>query len=322
VGTSWAASLLGLSLVVSVSCREPTELTLTIHTSLPCADTEHWKGVAVYVGKSGHDVESTSATLVTQTCDSSGNVGSLVVVPSKAKDGVFGLRVVAGITRNPEDCAAADYEGCVVARRIVRFSPHASLELDVDLAAECINQGCTSGSTCQTGDCIDIKDLPPPESAPAPAPSSNVQPGDASVRCGDNGVFCGTSGDVCCLSVDVAAGTTLGDCRPAKDCPPSSIVLNCDDDTDCPAREEGTNAAGLCALSYTHAGDNDWFVPDYIALSECRFAHSHSVGDTVGLGLCEDRKSCGGGQFPCRPSSARNPQNQLPGYFWCQLTVP
>ena len=298
------------------SCREATEVKLTIRTNLPCGDAKAWNGVAVYVGKPGADVETTSPTLVTERCDDSGSVGSLVIVPSGAKDDAVGLRIVAGMTRNPEDCAKADYDGCVVARRLVRFSPHESLQLDVSLTIDCLNQGCTVDSTCATGKCVGLEHVP----APPPAPTEIVGP---SVRCGDDGVICGTTDDVCCLTVDTARERTFGDCRPAKDCPPTSTVLRCDDDSDCPGPEASTGRPGVCGLSYSFE-EGQYFQPTAIALSDCRYAHHDSIGSSVGLGLCEERNGCIDGELPCVASgvSEATMANPLPGYFWCQLSVP
>jgi hypothetical protein len=310
------ALAVGASSLLLGSCREATEVKLTVRTNLPCGDGKDWKGVAVYVGKPGDDVETTSPTLVTERCDESGSVGSLVIVPSGAKDEAVGLRIVAGLSRNPEDCAKADYAGCVVARRLVRFSPHESLQLDVSLTIDCLSQGCSVDSTCSTGKCVGLEQVP----APPPDPIEIVGP---SVRCGDDGVICGTTGDVCCLTVDTARERTFGDCRPAKDCPPTSTVLRCDDDSDCPGPEASTGRPSVCALSYSYA-DGQYLQPTAIALSDCRYAYHDSIGNTAGLALCEERNGCVDHAFPCIASvvSEATMVNPLPGYFWCPLSVP
>src|SRR4051794_37162619 len=95
------------------SCREPTEIRLHVRTNVPCTDSDKWKGVAVYVGAPGIDVETKAPTLTTTTCDENGQVGSLVVVPSAEKDAQVGLKVVAGLAVAPEACAARNYQGCI-----------------------------------------------------------------------------------------------------------------------------------------------------------------------------------------------------------------
>jgi hypothetical protein len=316
------AVLFAAAPLLATSCRSATQITLTVHTNVPCTTEAQWQGVAVYVGRPGIDVEQTSATLVTRSCDASGNVGSLVVVPSAENDEEVGLRIVAGLSENPEECQARGYEGCIVARRAVRFNPHASLELDVELTVDCLSIGCDAEHTCLTGGCVESREVEPSEQ---PTPSEPEITGP-SVRCGDNGARCAARPDtssereVCCLSVDVDAGTTLGDCRPAKDCPASSVVLNCDDDTDCPA-EDSAGFAGICAISYHHAGNP--YRPDRVFLSDCRFAHHASVGGSIGaaIALCQERKACAKGSAACAMPADEVP-NPLPGYFWCELAVP
>jgi hypothetical protein len=300
-------------LVLASSCRDATQVVLNVHTDLPCTG-EAWQGVAVYVGEPGNDVEHTSPTLVSQSCDESGAVGSLVVTPSGAKDGELGLRVVAGVTKNPEQCQDDDYQGCVVARRALRFTPHESLELDVELTADCVSIGCDAEHSCVAGRCVESRSL----SQALPAPPVVAGP---SVRCGDEGVRCATRGDVCCLAVDREAGTTSGDCRPAEDCPSSNIVLNCDDDSDCDPLDDVTGRAGVCSLSYTTAPDVDQWTPQSIGLSSCRYLYVGSIATHWSLALCQTRDACGGDrEFPCRESRGA-PTNPLPGYFWCELTI-
>jgi len=288
-----------------------------------CTSPDHWHGVAVYLGEPDATLETKSPTLVTTDCDSTGRVGSLVIAPSGGKGDVIGLRVVAGLTRNPEDCAAAGYMGCIVARRTVRFTPHEALALDVSLTADCISQACDSGHTCLTGDCVGsqfIEPPVPPASMPV-VPDAGATDGGASVRCGDNGVRCPTSGNVCCLTVDMDAGTTSGHCGLGRDCPSTSIVLNCDDDTDCSALDDPEAGPGLCALTYS-AGVEP-FTPIRVSLSECLPAHSPLPGVShLGLVLCQERTGPCAGRLPCVSSHGSDnsqTENALPGYYWCEI---
>jgi hypothetical protein len=301
------------ALLLAAACRETTQLTLTVHTDVPCTGDSAWQGVAVYLGSPGENLENKSATLVTQRCDENGAVGSLVVTPSDEKDGVVGVRVVAGITNNPEQCQDDGYRGCIVARRALRFTPHESLELDVELTGDCVSVGCDAEHSCLAGHCVESPGI----AAAAPASLVGSRP---SVRCGDDGVRCATQGDVCCLTVDREAGTTGGDCRPAEDCASSNVVLNCDDDGDCDPLDALTGRPGVCSLSATPVPGGSPWIPQSVALASCRYAHAGSIGSHWALGLCQTRDSCAAGEFPCR-ASVGDPTNPLPGYFWCELTV-
>lgn len=289
-----------------LSCRGATQINLDIRTNVPCTTTEQWKGVAVYLGKPGVELETAAPILVTTSCDASGHVGSLVVAPSGDNDEVVGIRVVAGLKSHPEDCQKHAYADCIVARRSLHYEPHAALEIEITLAQDCLNLGCDSQHTCLSGACA--------ESRIDKEPLPNVT--DAPVRCGDNGVRCGTTGDVCCLSVDTAAQTTNGECMPINQCPVTSIVLNCDDQTDC-AELDSADGPGRCMLSYDPANPFITFTPTTVSSSQC-LPFGHQFVANIGLALC-DRTPCNG-TIQCVKSYGGPGPNQLPGYFWCQLT--
>jgi hypothetical protein len=298
------------ALLLTASCRSPTQIVLRVHTNVPCTADNPWQGVAVYVGKPGRDVEETSATLVTTTCDDSGSVGSLVVVPSGDNDDVVGLRVVAGVKRNPEQCEEAAYNGCIVARRSVRFTPHDTLELEVELAQDCVSVGCDPERTCIEGGCVVSERV-------APAPEPEPEPEGASVYCGPD-VRCPTTGNVCCLHVDPNSDAIQGSCRPSQDCPPEDIVLNCDDDTDCPAVDPVTGTAGVCAVSYTQGDSVSQWIPQSVSSSACRFQNTGSLQSHWGLGLCQTRGRCANSDAICQESDGYL-KKPLPHYFWCRL---
>jgi hypothetical protein len=247
---------------------------------------------------------------VAKRCEGEGQIGTLVVVPSGAKDDLVGVRVVAGIDQTPEECLAKGYEGCIVARRALRFTPHSDLALEVELSSRCKGIACDPRSTCFPGGCQPALDAPAPV-AEAPAP---VTP---SVRCGDDGVFCPTSGDVCCLTVDVGGKATHGECMPASRC--TDIVLHCDDDTDCPDRGA---TPGVCVLGYAAMSELP-YIPLEISHSHCLLATSYGEGGLQrphGLALCEETLPCANERFRCFPTEESS--TLLPGYHWCQLEFP
>jgi hypothetical protein len=227
---------------LSGACRDATEIKLDVWTNMPCTDPTAWRGIAVYTGKPGLDLETKAPAMTSAACDGSGHIGTLVVVPKDANDEEVGLRVVAGLMRAPEDCAANGYAGCIVARRTLTYVPHTTTDLRIDLDSLCENQGCDLLHTCVDGACDDARiDVPPAPADAAPNPS---------VRCGDNAVRCATTGNVCCLEVDLDAGTATGSCRARDDCPPGTAVLKCDDNSDCPGGAVccvvGAGQGGVC----------------------------------------------------------------------------
>ncbi|HVY25261.1 MAG TPA: hypothetical protein VHB79_01865 [Polyangiaceae bacterium] len=302
---------LGLFLLTS-ACRAPTEIRLEIRTNVPCTSkAKGWRGVAVYAGSSGAEERGDAPVLVTHDCDADGRIGSLVLVPSGDKDEAVRIRVVAGVSDDPrlspEDCAARDYAGCIVARRAVKYVAHESLELDIDLTNDCFNLGCDPEHTCSVGGCVGV------DEAASAVPDASAH----TVHCGDNNAVCSTSGAVCCLSVDTENQTTHGACMQPKDCPPANVVLNCDDDGDCDELDSELGP-GMCILSFTTLPD-DYYKPQTISSSQCLAAGHQFERTNVGLALCQSRQPCNNGKARCIESGG-SPVNQLPGYFWCEVS--
>ena len=303
--------ILAASAAVAIaSCRGATEILLDLHTNIPCTGGAPWKGIAVYTGHPGIDVETRAPTTTSTTCDSKGEIGTLAVVPNDTTDAEIGVRIVAGITRAPEDCAAHGYDGCVVARRTLSFLPHETLTLTIDLVSECTGLACDALHSCTNGSCADSR-VTPTEQMPDAGPSIT-----GPVRCGDDGVTCPTEGNTCCLLVDADAGVTHGECKPSKECLPTHVVLACDSNAQC----SGENEAGslnICCVVYEGAVMKDGQdPPDHVSSSAC-MAYSMCYGSNTaggyGYALCDDRKVCPGG-FACHAATDR-----LPGYFWCRF---
>ena len=304
-----------------VGCADPTEIRLHIRTNLPCTDRATWKGVAIYVGPVGANIEQKAPALSTTTCDQYGQVGSLVVVPSGAKDAELSLRVVAGLSHNPEDCASYSYQGCVVARRAVRFDHHAALDLEIDLNSDCRDIGCDATHSCLNSVCIDshaltsVESLEPSEAGPSAA---------ANVRCGDDGLFCPTKGNICCIAVDPITRKLDAACVPPKSCPTTSITLYCDDESDC-SEQTSDAGVGMCMLDATET-PSKVFVPASVHGTQC-VLHPGTMGvKSVGLEMCEDRAPCLGGKDMCHGGDddreVGDPPNPLPGYHWCNISEP
>ncbi len=288
-------------MLLSVACRAPTEVTLELRTNIDCKNPSLWKGVAVYVGTPGQDVESKAPTSTTTDC-SNGQIGTLTIVPAAGTDAEIGIRVVAGLDRNPEDCRASGYQGCIVARRTVRFRPHEALSLVVDLTTDCVGLACDSARTCVNATCVDSRQSVVDQVSTDP----EAGPHGPVVRCGDNAVKCETTGNVCCLTVDQAAKTATGACLPVGECPATSSILYCDDDSDCAGVPTEDGAPAVCCISGATGGCNlDGSIgagAQCISKTRCR----------TQLVLCEDRNTCQG-LGTCEP--IKDPV--LPGYFAC-----
>jgi hypothetical protein len=283
------------------ACLGPTEILLDVRTDVVCSSPDKWRGVAVSVGQPGADVESRSPVLTTTTCSATGEIGTLALVPTGAKDAQVGIRVVAGITRNPEDCAAQGYDGCIVARRTVAYLPHQSQHLLVDLTGDCIGNACDVNHTCVNGSCTDTVTAKPPV-GPDGGPLSGV-----TVRCGDDGTRCPANdpSNVCCIGWNFDAGTGKGSCMPAASCPSSSALLYCDDPVDC---EPGDAAdPGICCVTSLDVSLNAAVTnANCQPVSTCGQLY---FGQT--RSFCQRRQPCPHGALACESAAG------APGYFAC-----
>jgi hypothetical protein len=293
---------LGLTALVagSPACQDPTEVVLDVHTDVPCTHAATWRGVAISVGQPGADVEGRAPVLTTTACDSAGAIGTLAVVPTGPKDAQIGVRVVAGITRNPEDCPANGYDGCIVARRTIAYLPHRSQHLLIELTSDCIGNACDPNHTCVNGSCTDTVTAKSP-TAPDGGPLGGT------VRCGDDGTRCPANdpNNACCVAFDLDAGTGKGTCVAAENCPSTSAVLYCDDWRDC---EQGdASDPGICCLMTV--GD---LLDSRLTNAACQPA-STCTGVNIGVySLCQGRRPCPLSGISCEMAGG------APGYFQCK----
>lgn len=133
------------------ACRGPTQITLEVTTDVRCADVG---GTAITVGELASS-ETKPAVAVTPACDpATGRVGSMVIVPSGARDEQVSIRIVMGLGRDPSECMPPSYgPGCIVARRALRFIPGQSLYVPVFMGAVCKGVPCEATQTCSGGTC-------------------------------------------------------------------------------------------------------------------------------------------------------------------------
>lgn len=148
----WLASGLAVA-AAALGCRTPTQVTVEIVADLPCSQLQ---GVDIIVGDPTGVAEKIAATS-TEQCeagDPMSRIGSIVITPSDEKNAPFGVQVVAGVDRNIQECTAPDYEGCIVARRRMRFLPHTELYMRITLHQTCKGVACASDMTCVAQGCV------------------------------------------------------------------------------------------------------------------------------------------------------------------------
>ncbi len=134
-------------------CRSPTEVELVLSTDVPCAS---FKGAAIFVSSSQEGAESSAPSTIAYSCEDTGALGSLIVIPAGDKDQPLFVRIVAGIDLDATRCTTNDPDGqCIVTRRRLSFLPHEHLTLPISLDVDCRGRVCGQTEACQQGRCID-----------------------------------------------------------------------------------------------------------------------------------------------------------------------
>lgn len=148
--------------VLAGSCREPTQVTIVATTNVTYRPTI----VTAFTVGSGAVEVAEPSTESRAAWGPDGAVGTLVSVPRGDRDAALAVKVVMGIARDPRDCLAANYAGCIVARRRLRYVPHERLTLPVPLYARCEGVPCDADTTCNAlGTCVSI-DVDPSRCSP------------------------------------------------------------------------------------------------------------------------------------------------------------
>lgn len=132
------------------SCRTATEIRVEVTTDIDCAELTTIIAVGTVDG-----VETKHPATSTLSC-AGGHIGALVIVPSGDDSAEVAFRVVAARGKDPDACGPG-YAGCIVARRALRFLPHASLKVAVPLRQSCVDKACLGDgdfSTCVEGQCV------------------------------------------------------------------------------------------------------------------------------------------------------------------------
>lgn len=138
-------------LVAMGACRAPTEITIELSTDVKCADV---RATAITIGDLAN-LDAKPSTTVTPACDpQTGRIGSMVIVPSGAKDDIVAIKVVLGVGRDPSECIPPAYgPGCIVARRALHFISSSSLTVPIFMGAVCSGIPCNATETCVGGNC-------------------------------------------------------------------------------------------------------------------------------------------------------------------------
>jgi hypothetical protein len=140
--------LLGLPLAGLSSCGELTSTEVVVSINYEGVKCNNTAAVAAGpVGELGERPASATSTL----CDEeSGSLGRVVITPKGNESAEFAVEVrVRPDQGDPATClASSNYDGCIVARRLVSFIPGRSVTMRIDLRDPCVNTPCDQETTC------------------------------------------------------------------------------------------------------------------------------------------------------------------------------
>lgn len=211
-------------------CADPTQIEIDVRTD-GCSVVRN-TGIAVTSPERVDDADLTIFTPRTAGCEAKpeDRIGTLVIYPSGAKDAEVAVRIVTGVTRNAQDCAKGPYDGCIVARRVVRFVPGTSQKVIVIMSRACEGKDCGRGAECtQGGQCVTVlpdggtSDAGVLEAAAPDAGRDAAGDGpsdagrDACVDCQGPGMTC-TGGTTCAIDCAQADCEDKTMCAPGLDC--------------------------------------------------------------------------------------------------------
>ncbi len=132
---------------VGLACADPTQIVVKVSTDQPCSA---FGKVEIRVARTAADLDTAVAQVTESTSCSSGDLGSLVVIPDK--DDKAKVFVRALLSKAATDCTPPG-ANCIVATRTATFVPGKSVDLPVVMTANCKGVVCTAGQTCVTGAC-------------------------------------------------------------------------------------------------------------------------------------------------------------------------
>jgi len=149
---------LGAALLGIFSCRAPTRIVLRVATDVNC-DRESPTPI-ITVGPVEGGTEEPPA-MIKVRCKASSEQGTVVVVPpaSAERDSAVQIRVAmryrTDLAPASEECSAASSALCIVQRRRLRFEPGGTIDLPMELNANCRGVYCSALQTCnRAGQCV------------------------------------------------------------------------------------------------------------------------------------------------------------------------
>jgi hypothetical protein len=223
-----------VALLALASCLEPTQIVIEARTNVDVRAN----GITTFTVGTPDETETAEPTTEIRGWQPDGFIGTLVVVPRSGRDATLSIKLVLGVEVETRKCKDQGYQGCIVARRRIRFSPHETLRLPMRLNQSCLGVACGESQTCEDGACVGA-DAPPADDEPADAaverkPDAPPDAGGDVSLTPPIQIDCRTTtctATHCCYD----ASSDIGHCG-VEPCAPLAL-LRCDGSEDCGANK-------------------------------------------------------------------------------------
>ncbi len=139
--------------ITATACQDATQIRLELSTDASCALV---RGTSITVGPHGGTIARAPVSITSSCQDASGEIGSLVLVPSGATNAEIEVSVVTAVGLPLDQCRSGSVTGCIEARRALRFQEHRSLTIPIRLSSACSGVACLNEETCVAGVCVPV----------------------------------------------------------------------------------------------------------------------------------------------------------------------
>jgi hypothetical protein len=205
--------------------------------------------------------------------------------------GDVAVRVTADVD-GESPCTSADgYAGCIVARRLLRFVPHTSLTLPINLTADCVGVKCDPASTCFDGKCFKatIDNASDCATVKGCVPTTGVcVPAVKGIGCGRGGTSCAVGTERCCQCNDPQCADVcfMGANTGCMGIAPTKTIHECDDTSDCVK----AGLPGVCCGRKHIKGQIRWSVVE--CATDCTPPSDTIFCDPGVAGACPNGQAC------------------------------
>lgn len=323
------------------NCASPTQIIIDVRAEKAlCSGAKMLRSTGIVV-TTPEKVDTEALDIFEQEpgCGESGSVGRLTITPSGENDANIGVRIVAGIDMEAQQCRPPLWEGCILARRYVRFTPHRTITVTVILSEGCIGMACGKDE-CDKGACVKpdeiqldggltpIEDASSDRSSPEDGgEDANLDGGvDACIGCPTGATCDGTTHEctidcvtnvncnnkaLCGQGLDCVFTCGSNSCTNVQ-CPPgaASCRFNCQNANAC----VGVNcaASGSCVVACPNPGSCRRVFMDAGKSQVTCTSDTDVTCDNVhctGTGADGCKRSCGAGAVACGDASTCAPPN-------------